>query len=94
MKEARDLKLNWQCRRFGSMAESPIDQTEARDQLLLLQWSSNQMCGLIINLIIIECGAGDPRYKLFGWWMIVSFLWASAIAWQLPPPYQLMTRRS
>jgi hypothetical protein len=46
------------------------------------------MYGLIINLIIQSVARVTARYKLFGWWMIVSFLWASAIAWQLPPPYQ------
>ena len=46
------------------------------------------MYGLIINLIIQSVARVTARYKLFGWWMIVSFLCASAIAWQLPPPYQ------
>jgi hypothetical protein len=44
------------------------------------------MYGLIINLIIQTVARVASRYRLFGWWMIVSFLWASAIAVQLPPP--------
>jgi hypothetical protein len=46
------------------------------------------MYGLIINLIIQSVARVISRYRLFGWWMIVAFLWASAIAVQLPPPYQ------
>jgi hypothetical protein len=46
------------------------------------------MYGLLINLIIQTVARVASRYKLFGWWMIVSFLWASAIAVQLPTSYQ------
>jgi hypothetical protein len=46
------------------------------------------MYGLIINLIIQSVARVTARYKLFGGWMIIAFLWASAIAVQLPPPYQ------
>jgi hypothetical protein len=45
------------------------------------------MYGLIINLILQNVGRVASRYKLFVWWMIVSFLWASAIAVQLPTSY-------
>jgi hypothetical protein len=31
-------------------------------------------------------GRITSQHKLFWFWMILSFLWASAIAWQLPPP--------
>jgi len=46
------------------------------------------MYGLLTNLILQSVARVASRYKLFGWWMIVSFLWASAIAVQLPTSYQ------
>jgi hypothetical protein len=46
------------------------------------------MYGLIINLIIQSVARVTARHKLFGWWMIIAFLWASAIALQLPPSNQ------
>ena len=46
------------------------------------------MYGLFINLGIQVLSRVASRYKFFGWWMIIAFLWASAIAWQLPPPYR------
>jgi hypothetical protein len=46
------------------------------------------MYGLIINLILQTVARLASRYKLFAWWGIVSFLWASAIAVQLPTSYQ------
>src|SRR3974390_3452844 len=46
------------------------------------------MYGLFINLGIQVLSRVSSRYKFFGWWMIIAFLWASAIAWQLPPPHR------
>ena len=46
------------------------------------------MYGLFINLGIQVLSRVASRYKFFGWWMIIAFLWASAIAWQLPPPHR------
>jgi hypothetical protein len=46
------------------------------------------MPGLLINLIIQIVARITSRHKLLGLWMILAFLWASAIAVQLPPPHR------
>jgi hypothetical protein len=46
------------------------------------------MYGLFINLVIQILPRVASQYKFFGWWMIIAFLWASAIAVQLPPPHR------
>src|SRR3974377_1786904 len=46
------------------------------------------MYGLFINLVIQILSRVTSRYKFFGWWMIVAFIWASAIDSQLTPPHR------